>query len=262
MIYIYDFLIPKDGEKYDDYIHRILNHRKNNKDENNYQERHHIKPKCLGGTNDDENLIWLYAEEHYYAHKLLALENPHEQKIQYPWWMLSTRNKEKISADEYAKARTNFAKTSSNLNSGKKNGMYGKTIPEEQKRKLSEMCKKRIGDKNPNFGKSLTEEHKKKVSDSLKGKYTGENNHMFGKKLSIETKLKIGESQKGGKNHKARSVICLETGKIYPTLTAAAEDLNISGGGSHIGGCCRGERKTCGGYHWKYYEDYLRNKEM
>jgi len=26
----------------------------------------------------------------------------------------------------------------------------------------------------------------------------------------------------------------------------------------HISSCCRGNRNTTGGYHWMYYEDYLK----
>jgi hypothetical protein len=37
-----------------------------------YTESHHIIPKCLGGTNDIDNLVDLTAREHYVAHILLA----------------------------------------------------------------------------------------------------------------------------------------------------------------------------------------------
>lgn len=30
-----------------------------------YKEVHHIVPKCLGGNNDDSNLVELTPEEHY-----------------------------------------------------------------------------------------------------------------------------------------------------------------------------------------------------
>lgn len=65
-------ITPLKDEKYSDYIQRILNARENKKDKNFYQEKHHIVPKTMGGSNDKENLIYLYAQEHYYAHKLLA----------------------------------------------------------------------------------------------------------------------------------------------------------------------------------------------
>lgn len=80
------FIIPKENEKYNSYIQRILGYRNNIKDNGEYQEKHHIIPKCLGGSNDEDNLIFLYPQEHYYAHKLLALENPNNQKLQYAWW--------------------------------------------------------------------------------------------------------------------------------------------------------------------------------
>lgn len=37
-----------------------------------YRESHHILPRALGGGDDPENLISLTAEDHYFAHLLLA----------------------------------------------------------------------------------------------------------------------------------------------------------------------------------------------
>jgi hypothetical protein len=37
-----------------------------------YYEKHHILPKCLGGLDDEDNLILLTAREHYICHKLLT----------------------------------------------------------------------------------------------------------------------------------------------------------------------------------------------
>jgi NUMOD3 motif len=36
-----------------------------------YCERHHIVPKCMGGSNADSNIVELSPEEHYIAHQLL-----------------------------------------------------------------------------------------------------------------------------------------------------------------------------------------------
>lgn len=41
-----------------------------------YSERHHILPKCMGGTNAKENLVRLTAKEHFIAHKLLVRMHP------------------------------------------------------------------------------------------------------------------------------------------------------------------------------------------
>jgi hypothetical protein len=37
-----------------------------------YTERHHIQPKCLGGTDDHKNLVRLTAREHFVVHHLLT----------------------------------------------------------------------------------------------------------------------------------------------------------------------------------------------
>ena len=39
---------------------------------NSYKERHHIIPRCLGGSDDEGNLVDLTPEEHYLAHQLLV----------------------------------------------------------------------------------------------------------------------------------------------------------------------------------------------
>lgn len=39
---------------------------------NSYKEVHHIKPKCVGGSDDKSNLVELTPEEHYVAHQLLV----------------------------------------------------------------------------------------------------------------------------------------------------------------------------------------------
>jgi hypothetical protein len=41
-----------------------------------YTERHHIKPRCIGGSDEADNLVELTPEEHYVAHQLLVKMNP------------------------------------------------------------------------------------------------------------------------------------------------------------------------------------------
>jgi len=42
------------------------------KNEGTYYEHHHIIPKCMGGSNDNENIVLLTAREHYISHWLLV----------------------------------------------------------------------------------------------------------------------------------------------------------------------------------------------
>jgi hypothetical protein len=43
-----------------------------------YTERHHIIPRCMGGTDELNNLVDLTAEEHYVCHQLLVHIYPNE----------------------------------------------------------------------------------------------------------------------------------------------------------------------------------------
>lgn len=52
-------------------------------EEGQYYEKHHIVPKCLGGTNDADNLVVLTFREHYMAHLLLSKIHRHHSGIQY-----------------------------------------------------------------------------------------------------------------------------------------------------------------------------------
>ena len=67
-----DYQVPFDNESYQQYINRISKERENKKINNVYMERHHKIARCLNGKDDDDNLIYLFPQEHYYAHKLLA----------------------------------------------------------------------------------------------------------------------------------------------------------------------------------------------
>ena len=46
-----------------------------------YKERHHIIPRCMGGTDDNNNLIFLTPEEHYVCHQLLVKIYPDNSSL-------------------------------------------------------------------------------------------------------------------------------------------------------------------------------------
>ena len=47
-----------------------------------------------------------------------------------------------------------------------------------------------------------------------------------------------------------RKVRCVETNKIYESVSMAAKELNLQR--PNITHCCQGELKTTGGFHWEY----------
>ncbi|MFA6199161.1 MAG: HNH endonuclease signature motif containing protein [Bacteroidales bacterium] len=55
--------------------------------ENQYYEKHHIIPRCLGGV-DDSNIVNLTPEEHYLAHLLLVKMYPDESKLWFSCLMM------------------------------------------------------------------------------------------------------------------------------------------------------------------------------
>ena len=119
----------------------------------------------------------------------------------------------------------------------------GKKHSEEAKKKMSEVKK----------GKRATEETKKKMSEAQRTRFAENDGYWLGKHLSEEHKKKIGEGCKG--KCRSKKVICIETGEIYCNAREASEKTGACY--SKIGACCRGERKTCGGFHWEYYEEVV-----
>lgn len=58
-----------------------------------YTERHHIIPQCMGGSNDASNLVNLTPEEHYVAHQLLVKIHPNIHKLVYAAKMMTVSTK-------------------------------------------------------------------------------------------------------------------------------------------------------------------------
>ena len=240
---------------YEDFINNILETRGRNGCGDEYHETHHIVPKCMGGTNDKENLIDLFAREHFEAHRLLALENPENKKLTYAWWCMSvqtneyTKERYKITAEEYEEVRKIYAKLVSESMSGEKNRFYG-----------VHNC----GKDHPNYGKPMSDEQKEKISITLTGKYTKEEHPNYGKKLSEERKRKISETLTGklvgAKNpHSKIAVQCDNNSnviKVWDYIKHASDNLQINK--ANIVACCRNKLNSAGGYIWKYLYDQTR----
>lgn len=53
-------------------IHDAIIDRARNRTLLGYRERHHVIPRCMGGTDDNDNLVELTSREHFIVHLLLA----------------------------------------------------------------------------------------------------------------------------------------------------------------------------------------------
>lgn len=243
---------------YEEFINNILETRGRFECDEEYHERHHIVPKCMGGTNDEENLIDLFAREHFEAHRLLALENPDNEKLVYAWWMMAHTNNAnqrdyEITAEEYEEVKINISKKIS----GENNPMYG--IKGELHPSYGI---RRYGEDNPFYGKSHTEEtkdklrvyaknrsdaHRKRISESKKGKRA----YNKGVPMSDEQKEKLKASRKDKKR-----VMCIETNIIYESIGEASRNTNIDK--TTISRCCNKKQKTAGGYQWCYIDEPIK----
>ena len=234
---------------YQAFIQNILDTRGRFACGDEYCERHHIVPRCMDGTDEDENLIDLFAREHFVAHRLLALENPENKKLIHAWWMMSTtRDSNKlrieITAEESEAARKAFSKAMS----GENNPWYGKSSPrlgahltDEQKQYLREI---NLGERSPKYGKPTSEETKQKMREARLGKVVAE-----------ETRQKISIAQKGKRNRTKQAAQYGLDGiliKIWDCMSDAAHTLNISV--KAISSACNGKNPTAGGYQFRHVD--------
>lgn len=125
-----------------------------------------------------------------------------------------------------------------NLTSG---GTYNKEYSVETRMKISQSLK----------GHKVSLETRLKISKNH-ADISGEKNHMYGKHHTEDSRKKISQANKGKipKNRNRCNVYCVELDKIYNDATDAGKELSIDSSG--ILKCCKGERKTCGGYHWNF----------
>lgn len=183
------------------------------------KERHHIIPRCVGGTDDKSNLVDLTAREHYFAHLLLAKEygGSHWRAVKFMGEL-----KGRKTSRMYEKARLEWVKSVSGENSywfnngerqrGELNHMWGKSTSAFQKEQARKAATGRI----------VTEETKRRMSEARKGKKATEetrakmSRERKGRVLREETKLKIGLAGKGRKfteEHKLRLSMSLSSEK-------------------------------------------------
>lgn len=219
---------------YNEFIEDIVNTRgKWNIPKGEYFEVHHIIPRCMGGEgvirkgkslNKHPNLIYLYAREHFVAHKLLALENPTNRKLVSAWSMMAfpkgkTKRDFEITPEEYEELR----KLLSAQISGKNNPFLKNGEPWNKGKTgvYSEETLRRIREPRPNAqGRKVSEQTKIKMSQAVRKRYSenpdsfakptfnkrcitnGEINIYIGKEEQIPEGFRIGQIKRNGYNIK------------------------------------------------------------
>lgn len=60
---------------------KIIAHARNRSILTGYKENHHILPRCMGGGDDENNIVALTPEEHYICHQLLVKIYPYQKSL-------------------------------------------------------------------------------------------------------------------------------------------------------------------------------------
>jgi len=209
---------------YDSIINKAISeNRKKKRDV--YYESHHIIPKCMGGTNDTENLVLLTAKEHFICHRILHILNPNNRKLflafQNMCYRISTKDKDRFkpSGRVYSYLRI---KAREYAVRGPNHYLYG--------------IESHL---HPMYNKKHTEETRNKMKINH-ADFSGKNNPQYG--------------MTGSKSKNSKKVCQLningELIKIWDCFRDVERHLGILH--NNITRVCKGTRKSAGGFKWKY----------
>jgi hypothetical protein len=174
---------------------QIIDRAKSREKLQGYKERHHIIPKCMGGSNYKENIAELTDREHCISHWLLYEMHPKNYKLATAFWNMcgvkNNRTQQRYVPSsrviEYARkalseSRKGIKFSEEHLAKIRRVNI-GRKQPKEQienrrksliGQKRGEEARKNIirgltGRKSFRKGGKLDEDHKKKISDAKKG---------------------------------------------------------------------------------------------
>lgn len=117
--------------KYQKWYNNIITNRIKNPLINGYKEKHHIIPKCCGGSNKKENLIYLTAKEHFICHSLLVeifRNTKYYSKLLYAFMCMKRdiNSNRYLNSRLYSKYCEEYSKDLSNKMKTKYNPMHNK----------------------------------------------------------------------------------------------------------------------------------------
>ena len=154
-------IYPKSYHYYNRYI-KFIESRKNRSSLNKRIEKHHIIPRSMGGSDENDNIIKLTYREHFIAHWLLwkAFNNT---KMIHAFWYMTQRKMHRLSSRVYESLKQSRLEALK----GNKNASGKRSQKSKNKMSLAQL--------NTN---NHSTRGKKRPEYSLK--MSGKNNPMFG----------------------------------------------------------------------------------
>lgn len=154
-----------ESNKYSVWYFSIINKAKtrnwNKRNTSIYLEKHHIIPRSLGGLDNEDNLIYLTAREHYICHLLLPKFTVNQNRSKMIFAFLCISNRRHNTMHRYSgnsKLYESYKKENRILRKEIPGPNTNKFFSEETKYKMSIAKKNRL----------LSESHKNNMSDSQK----------------------------------------------------------------------------------------------
>lgn len=226
--------------KYSKWYNQITDRARNRVAEG-YTERHHIKPRSLGGTDAADNLVDLTAREHFICHWLLTKMTTGEDRAKMIYALngmkrtnkFAQRYETKITARVYENLKKEFSVIHSATMKGREPWNRGVPITEEQREKNRKAA---VGKKRSpeaiakavakQIGQKRSQKTKDRIRAALKGKPKGP--------MSEEEKLKrslgnLGKPKPKGMAEKLKSTVAaqLAAGTHYTQIKLTCPHCGI-----------------------------------
>ena len=124
-----------------------------------YSEKHHIIPRCIGGTDEATNLVSLTPEEHYLCHLLLVKIHPNNIRlVKAAMFMVSSNNNVKRNNKAYGWLKRQYSEYMSGSNNPStlygtwNKGITGYKVKVNFSEEFKKQTSERMKTKNPIAG--------------------------------------------------------------------------------------------------------------
>lgn len=173
-------------------LHDLIIEKSRNRPKPGSYEKHHIIPKCLGGLDLKENIVFLTHREHFIIHFLLIKLYPRVNKLIFAFILMKGNPSKKryFNSKLYRSAREKQVRIfkgkarSAEVKEKIRQGNLGKVVSLETKIILSKvdrsytktnafrfkMSSVTFGNLNGMYGKRHSEESKKKISETKRSR--------------------------------------------------------------------------------------------
>ena len=166
-------------------IHDAIIDRARNRKLQGYRERHHIIPRCIGGTNIQDNLVELTAREHFIIHRLLCELHPTNNKLFFAYRMMAFMKNSKDNDRTYYVSSREFERIRLLANEKIGNAARGRKLPPRPQAVIDKV----IATRKQN-GYRHSAETKKKMAEKAKGrKFTDNHKKNLSKVLTNNPKV-------------------------------------------------------------------------